>query len=276
MQDATCLETQPSLCSRRLTLPTRRTSSISLRRSETYPAPEPKRPMASSARPAPRRTRFSIGGAAPHFPKRLGFVDGNADRFPLRRAARGRLPERSSTGARSRQGSGQRGRVQPALPRESFGFNRTELSRIEDELTAAHEALCAEWRTMHGMAVTEQAAQQAEKRMAALRENGFAVSARYDRRTARIAVNLKYGGANRISDATSGRSCRRIAGRPGRNRNQPGRPWAALAEARRRCVCASAPARRVRLKALDGRATGRGRWQSPFTSQGRCGARERP
>jgi hypothetical protein len=43
------------------------------------------------------------------------------------------------------------------------------------------------------MPVTEQEVQQAEKRMAALRENGFAVSARYDRRTARIVVNLNTG-----------------------------------------------------------------------------------
>ena len=43
------------------------------------------------------------------------------------------------------------------------------------------------------MAVTEQELQQAEKRTAALRENGFAVSARYDRRTARIVVNLNTG-----------------------------------------------------------------------------------
>ena len=43
------------------------------------------------------------------------------------------------------------------------------------------------------MADTEQELQQAEKRMAALRENGFAVSARYDRRTARIVVNLNTG-----------------------------------------------------------------------------------
>jgi uncharacterized protein DUF2442 len=34
---------------------------------------------------------------------------------------------------------------------------------------------------------------RAEKRMAALRENGFAVSARYDRRAARIVVNLNTG-----------------------------------------------------------------------------------
>lgn len=43
------------------------------------------------------------------------------------------------------------------------------------------------------MAVTEQDVQRAEKRMAALRESGFAVSARYDRRTARVVVNLNTG-----------------------------------------------------------------------------------
>lgn len=43
------------------------------------------------------------------------------------------------------------------------------------------------------MAVTEQEVQQAEMRMITLRENGFAVSARYDRRSARIVVNLNTG-----------------------------------------------------------------------------------
>ena len=43
------------------------------------------------------------------------------------------------------------------------------------------------------MAVTKREVQQAEKRMAALRENGFAVSARYDRRSARIVINLNTG-----------------------------------------------------------------------------------
>jgi Protein of unknown function (DUF2442) len=43
------------------------------------------------------------------------------------------------------------------------------------------------------MTVAEQDVQQAEKRMAALREKGFAVSARYDRRTARIVVELNTG-----------------------------------------------------------------------------------
>lgn len=37
----------------------------------------------------------------------------------------------------------------PAL-RESFGFNRPELSRIGSELANRLAALCAEWRTMHG------------------------------------------------------------------------------------------------------------------------------
>jgi hypothetical protein len=43
------------------------------------------------------------------------------------------------------------------------------------------------------MAVPEQDVQQAEKRMAALRQNGFAVSARYDRRAARVVVELNTG-----------------------------------------------------------------------------------
>ncbi|MCO6186813.1 DUF2442 domain-containing protein [Rhizobium sp. L1K21] len=43
------------------------------------------------------------------------------------------------------------------------------------------------------MTITEQEVQQAEKRMAALRENGFAVSARYDRRSSRVVVNLNTG-----------------------------------------------------------------------------------
>jgi hypothetical protein len=43
------------------------------------------------------------------------------------------------------------------------------------------------------MGVTERELDQAEKRMTALRENGFAVSARYDRRTARVVVSLSSG-----------------------------------------------------------------------------------
>lgn len=43
------------------------------------------------------------------------------------------------------------------------------------------------------MAVSDQDVQQAEERMAALRENGFAVSARYDRRAGRVVVNLNTG-----------------------------------------------------------------------------------
>lgn len=43
------------------------------------------------------------------------------------------------------------------------------------------------------MTITEQEVQQAENRMAALRENGFAVSARYDRRSSRVVVNLNTG-----------------------------------------------------------------------------------
>jgi hypothetical protein len=43
------------------------------------------------------------------------------------------------------------------------------------------------------MAVTEREFEQAEKRMASLREAGYAVSARYDRRTGRVLVNLNTG-----------------------------------------------------------------------------------
>jgi hypothetical protein len=43
------------------------------------------------------------------------------------------------------------------------------------------------------MAITEQEVQEAAKRMAAARENGFAVSARYDRRTGRVVVDLNTG-----------------------------------------------------------------------------------
>jgi hypothetical protein len=80
----------------------------------------------------------------------------NADHSPLRWATRGHLPERSSTGARSRQGSGRRGCVLlhcpdgPATLRESFGFNRTQLNRIEDQLADGLAALCAEWSNIHG------------------------------------------------------------------------------------------------------------------------------
>ena len=97
------------------------------------------------------------------------------------------------------------------------------------------------------MAVTEQDVQQAEKRMAALRENGFAVSARYDRRTARIVVNLNTGVRIAFPARLAEGLAERVSGRPGRNRNQAGRPRPSLAEARCRCVCAGAPARRVRL-----------------------------
>jgi len=43
------------------------------------------------------------------------------------------------------------------------------------------------------MDVTEREIEQAEKRMAMLRQAGHAVSARYDRRTARVIVNLSTG-----------------------------------------------------------------------------------
>ncbi len=43
------------------------------------------------------------------------------------------------------------------------------------------------------MAVREQDVHEAERRMSGLRANGFAVSARYDRRTARIVIDLNTG-----------------------------------------------------------------------------------
>jgi hypothetical protein len=43
------------------------------------------------------------------------------------------------------------------------------------------------------MAITEHELQQAEKRMGAVREAGYAVSARYDRRRSRIVVALSTG-----------------------------------------------------------------------------------
>ncbi|MCJ2024666.1 DUF2442 domain-containing protein [Methylobacterium sp. J-067] len=43
------------------------------------------------------------------------------------------------------------------------------------------------------MAVTEQDVREAEERMAALRRNGFALSARYDREADRIVIELSTG-----------------------------------------------------------------------------------
>jgi hypothetical protein len=43
------------------------------------------------------------------------------------------------------------------------------------------------------MAITDEDVMEAEKRMAAIREEGFAVSARYDRRAGRIVVELNTG-----------------------------------------------------------------------------------
>jgi hypothetical protein len=43
------------------------------------------------------------------------------------------------------------------------------------------------------MAVTEHEFDQAEKRMAALREAGYAISARYDRRASRVVVQMNTG-----------------------------------------------------------------------------------
>ncbi len=38
----------------------------------------------------------------------------------------------------------------PSALRESYGFGLAHLNRIEDALTAAIDALCAEWRMIHG------------------------------------------------------------------------------------------------------------------------------
>jgi hypothetical protein len=43
------------------------------------------------------------------------------------------------------------------------------------------------------MAITEQELKQAEKRMASVRDAGYAVSARYDRRRSRVVVSLNTG-----------------------------------------------------------------------------------
>jgi len=60
------------------------------------------------------------------------------------------------------------------------------------------------------MAVTDRDFEQAEKRMAALRDSGHAVSARYDRRTSRIVVGLNTGVeiafASRLAEGLAGAS----------------------------------------------------------------------
>ena len=80
------------------------------------------------------------------------------------------------------------------------------------------------------MAITEQAVLDAENRMEALRENGFAVAARYDQRHDRFVVTLSTG----IEVAFPPRLAEGLAGAalddPAENRNHPGRPWPALAE----------------------------------------------
>lgn len=43
------------------------------------------------------------------------------------------------------------------------------------------------------MGITEREFEQAEKRMQALRESGHAISVRYDRRAARVVINLNTG-----------------------------------------------------------------------------------
>jgi hypothetical protein len=38
----------------------------------------------------------------------------------------------------------------PPTLRESYGFRLPDLNRIEDALAAAIDALCADWRMIHG------------------------------------------------------------------------------------------------------------------------------
>lgn len=65
------------------------------------------------------------------------------------------------------------------------------------------------------MAITEDDVRQADERMAALREKGFAVSARYDRRTDRIVVTLNTGVEiafpTRLAEGLAGASAQDLA-----------------------------------------------------------------
>jgi len=65
------------------------------------------------------------------------------------------------------------------------------------------------------MPITEQDLEQAEKRMALIREAGHAVSARYDRRRSRVAVTLNTGVElafpTRLAEAMAGASPENLA-----------------------------------------------------------------
>jgi hypothetical protein len=65
------------------------------------------------------------------------------------------------------------------------------------------------------MAITEQELRQAQKRMAQARETGYAVSARYDRRRARIVITLNTGVElavpTRLAEGLTGASAENLA-----------------------------------------------------------------
>ncbi len=68
------------------------------------------------------------------------------------------------------------------------------------------------------MAITERELERAESQMSAVRERGFAVSARYDRRRSRVVVALNTGVEltfpARLAKVTASRENGRKGGRP--------------------------------------------------------------
>lgn len=118
------------------------------------------------------------------------------------------------------------------------------------------------------MAITKHELKAAETRMTSLREAGYAVSARYDRRRSRVVVTLNTG--VELAFPT------RLARISDQNRNQPGWLWSSLASAGYRSLCASAAARRLRIKELDGAPAWRRRRPVAHRRQDRRLARKWP
>lgn len=118
------------------------------------------------------------------------------------------------------------------------------------------------------MAVTEQERAQAEKRAQAHRQAGYAVAARYGRRSSRVVVKLNTD--VQISFPP------RLAEKTGRHRNQPLGTGPSLAEARCGPIRARPPGRPARFQALDGRSTRRSRRQRAQPRQVRQLPREWP
>jgi hypothetical protein len=81
------------------------------------------------------------------------------------------------------------------------------------------------------MAITDNEFERAEKRLAALREAGHAVAARYDRRTSRVVVTLSNAVQLAFPTRLAEGLVRGLARKPLRDRNKPGGSWLALAEA---------------------------------------------